>query len=116
MPYPHTAAVAHELSGGDQGLYQQLHDYALSCATPAYDYFQLKFYNDLKLPLDTFKTARFFNPTGVCELKPTSIHIEDLKVFPFLTLSVQNNLKAELPMHLSKVEGVPTEVLKSQWW
>ena len=81
---------------------------ALSFAKPACDYFQLNFYNDLK-PL-------YFYSARVCERKPTSSDIEDLKVFLFFTQLFGDNLKAEVPMYLSQAVGVPTEVLKVQWW
>ena len=116
MHYPNTAAVARKLSCYNQRVYQQMYDYALSCAKPAYDYFKLKFYNDLKVPMNAFKAARFFDPAKVYELKPTSTDIDDLKVFPFLTQPVLEGLKAELPLYLSKAEGVSTEMMKLQWW
>ena len=51
----------------------------------------------------------------MCELKPTSHDIDDLKVFPFFTQSLLEGLKAELPLYLSKVDGVSTEMIKLQW-
>ena len=35
-----------------------------------------------------------------------------LKVFPFFTQSTLEGLKAELPLYLSKADGVSTEVVK----
>ena len=61
------------------------------------------------------KLPDFFYPAKVCELKPTSTDIDDLKVF-FSTPSLLEGLKAELPLHLSKADGVSTEMIKSQWW
>ena len=58
----------------------------------------------------------FFHPARVRKFKPTSIDIKDLKAFPFFTQLIWDNLKADLPMYLSKAVGVFTEVLKSQWW
>ena len=48
----------------------------------------------------------FFYPANVCELKPTSTDIDDLKVFPFFTQSMLEGFKAELPLYLSKADGV----------
>ena len=50
------------------------------------------------------------------ELKPTSTDIDDLKVFPFFIHSILEDLKAELPLYLSKADGVSTEMIKLQWW
>ena len=98
---PMLLLFTHKPSGGSQRLYQQLYNYTLSCAKPAHDYFWLMFYNDLKLPLNTFKTDQFFFLIlpRVCEHKPTSIDIEDLKVFPFLTPLILDNLKAVVPKY-----------------
>ena len=40
----------------------QLLDYSKACVQPAYDYFYLKFINDLKPVLDAFKAAHLFSP------------------------------------------------------
>ena len=42
-----------------------------------------------------------------------STDIDDLKVFPFFTQSILERLKAELPLYLSKADGVST---KLQCW
>ena len=114
--YPNAAAVAHKLSYGNALVYQQMYSYGVSCAKPAYDYFKTKFYSDLKIPLSGFKAARFFDPVKVSELKPTSADIDDLKVFPFFLQSTLEGLKAELPLYLSKADGVSSEVVKLHWW
>ena len=58
-----------------------MYNYAVSCAKPVYDYLSLK------VPLSGFKAARFFDPVKVCELKPTSADINNLKVFPLFSQS-----------------------------
>ena len=57
----------------------------------------VKVYSDLKVPLNAFKRSPFFYPARVCELKPTNIDIEDLKVFLFFTLLIRDNMKIRLP-------------------
>ena len=42
---------------------QQLINYFKACVPPAYDYFHLKFNNDLKPVLDAFIAARLFSPS-----------------------------------------------------
>ena len=39
-----------------------------------------------------------------------------MKVFPFLTQSILEGLKAELPLYLLKADGVSTKIIKLQWW
>ena len=114
--YPNTAAVANKLSNGNPVLYQQLYDYALSCARPAYDYFRYKFDNDLKKAVSGFKAARFFDPVKVCELQPIGADIDDLKVFPFFTDTMIEGLKTELPTYLAKADDVSLDVVKTRWW
>ena len=38
--YPNANAVASRLSSGNPAIYQQMYDYCLACAAPAYDYFK----------------------------------------------------------------------------
>ena len=45
-----------------------------------------------------------------------STDIDDLKVFPLFTQSILEGLKAELPLYLSKADGVSTEMIKLQCW
>ena len=44
-----------------------------------------------------------------------STDIDDLKVFPFFTQSILEGLKAELPLYLSKADGVSTEMILQCW-
>ena len=43
------------------------------------------------------KHPHFVFPAQVCELKPSSIDIEDFKVFLFFTLLIPDNMEAGLP-------------------
>ena len=45
---------------------------------PAYDYFQQKFDNDLKVAVSIFKYARYFDPGKIGELKPFSSDVDNL--------------------------------------
>ena len=60
--------------------------YAENCVKPANDYFKEKFDNDLRSTVELFKTARYFSPSKVSELKPTSSDLNSLSIFPFLIL------------------------------
>ena len=53
--YPNVAAVVKVEANGNASHEQQLLDYSKACVLPAYDFFYLKFNNDLKPVLDFFK-------------------------------------------------------------
>ena len=61
--YLNVAAVAKAEANGNASREQQLFDYSKACVQPAYDYFYLKFNNDLKPVLDAFKAARLCSPS-----------------------------------------------------
>ena len=77
---------------------------------PAYNYFHLKFNNDLKPVLDAFKAARLFSPSKFHELKPSAADIDCLKAFPFLNSQPTiDGLKSEIPTYMAANEDVPTD-------
>ena len=87
---------------------------------PAYDYFHLKFNNDLKPVLDAFKAARLFSPSKFHELKPSAADIHCLKAFPFLNSQPTiDGLKSEIPTYMAASEDVPillTDINPVAWW
>ena len=87
---------------------------------PAYDYFHLKFNNDLKPVLDAFKAARLFSPSKFHELKPSAADIDCLKAFPFLNSQPTiDGLKSEIPICMAASEDVPrlpTDINPVAWW
>ena len=90
--------------------------YAKNCVAPAYDYFKEKFDKDLKPILDTFAAARYFAPSKIHELNPTTLDIESLRVFPFLNVdSIIDNLKLELPYYLAAAED-SYQSDPIEWW
>ena len=93
-----------------------MYDYCLSCAQPAFEYFKAKFHSDLQIQLNGFKAARLFDPVKVCELQPTGVDINDLKVFSFFAPPKLEGLKVELPVYLAKANGVSADIDKLQWW
>ena len=103
--YPNVAAVAKAEANGNASHEQQLLDYSKACVQPAYDYFYLKFINDLKPVLDAFKAARLFSPFKFHELKPSATDIDCLKAFPFLSpQETIDGLKMEIPMYMTASE------------
>ena len=92
-------------------------DYSKACVQPAYNYFYLKFNNDLKPVLDAFKAAHLFSPFKFRELKPSATDIDCLKAFPFLSSQETiDGLKMEIPMYMSASEDVSTEIDLIAWW
>ena len=61
--YPDVVAVAKSLASGNPTHEQLVAYYAKTCVEPAYNYFHLKFDNDLKTVLGGFKAAHYFSPS-----------------------------------------------------
>ena len=115
--YPNVLAVASSSSAGNLSHEQQLIAYAKNCAAPAYDYFREKFDNDLKPIVQAFKTARYFVPSKIHELNPTSLDIDSLTAFPFLNVnSIIDGLKSELPAYFTAAEDVSSGIDVIEWW
>ena len=111
--YPNAAAVAKAEANGNASHEQQLLDYSNACVQPAYDYFYLRFNNDLKpvFVLDAFEAARLFIPYKFHELKPSATDIDCLKAFPYLnSQETIDGLKMEIPMYMAASEDVSTEI------
>ena len=107
--YRNVAAVAKAEANGNASHEQQLLDYSKACVQPAYDYFYLKFNNDLKPVLNAFKAARLFSPFKFHESKHC------LKAFPFLSSQETiDGLKMEIPMYMAA--NVSTEIDLIAWW
>ena len=79
-------------------------------------YFKKKFDNDLKSVVNAFKAARYFSPSKVDELKPTAEDIDTLHSFPFLDITIIDNLKSELPKYMAAAEDVSSTVDVISWW
>ena len=87
---------------------------------PLYDYFHLKFNNDLKPVLDAFKAARLFSLSKFYELKPSAADIDCLKAFPVLNSQPTiDGLKSDIPTYMAASEDVPrlpTDINPVAWW
>ena len=98
--------------------YQQLRMlYSKACVQPVYDYFHLKFNNDLKPVLNAFKPARLFSPSKFHKLKPSAADIDCHKAFPFLdSQPTIDGLKSEIPTYMAVSEDVSTDINPVAWW
>ena len=114
--YPNLNAVARQLSQGSVTRENQLVAYGHACCAPAYAFFKAKFDEELRLNLFAFKTARYFSPTKVNELKPSATDLDTLSVFPFMTPNLIGDLKNELPKYLAEAEDISDQVDPLSWW
>ena len=118
--YPNDVAVVKAEAKGNATYEQQLINYSNACVQPAYDYFRLKFNNDLKPVLDAFKAVRLFSPSKFHELKPSAADIDCLKAFPFLNSQPTiDGMKSEIPTYMAASEDVPilpTDINPVAWW
>ena len=106
--YPNVVAVVKAEAKGNATHEQQIINYSKACVQPAYDYFHLKFNNDLKPVLDAFKAASLFSPSKFHELKPSAVDIDCLKAFQFLNSQPTiDGLKSEIPTYMAVSEDVP---------
>ena len=68
------------------------------------------------MTLELFKTARYFSPSKVSELKPTSSDLSSLSVFPCFDSEAIEGMKSELPTYLAAAEGVAPQCDHCEWW
>ena len=114
--HPNVTSVAKYLANGNTTNEQMLLKYAKNCVKPAYDYFKEKFDNDLRSTVELFKTARYFSPSKVSELKPTSSDLSSLSAFPCFDSEAIEGMKSELPTYLAAAEGVAQQFDPCEWW
>lgn len=77
-------------------------EYATQCSQPAKYYFEEKFdavNGELHAVVSPFKAAHLCSPPIVHEIKPTTVAVNQLEAFPFLSDNLEN-LKLELPIYI----------------
>ena len=104
------------LANGNSTNEQILVTYAENSVQPAYEYFKAKFDNVISNALQVFKTARYFSPSKISELKPTTSDLDPLQVFPFLDSEAIEGPKSELPHYLASAEDVSSQFDVLEWW
>ena len=115
--FPNLNGVADRLSQGQNASKQQLVAYGVLCVKPVFDYFVLKFRNELKPVVDAFKAAQLFLPHKVNYLRPDSSSVDSLKAFPFYQdNTLLDNLKVELPCYLSSAVDLGQDIDPLDWW
>ena len=118
--YPNVNAIARLESNGSITHENQLVKYAKSCIEPAYAYFYSKFQSpasDLTKAVSAFKAARYFSPSRINELRPSTTDIDTLMMeFPFVDSVKVECLKTELPRYLSAAEDLSPDYDVVQWW
>ena len=109
-------AVAKHLANGNTTNEQMLLKFQKNWVKPAYNYFKEKFNDDLWSTVELFKTARYFFPSKVSELKPTSSDLSSLSAFPCFDSEAIEEMKSELPTYLATAEGVTPQFNPCEWW
>ena len=114
--YPIVEAVSRSLSGGDTQLYEKWVQYAMDCIEPGLEYFGDAICGSLSNSMEIFKAARVFNPQKAVEMQPSATALDCLAVIPFLDALMLQNLKAELPIYLTKAADISPDCDPLQWW
>ena len=90
-------------------------EYARSCVQLGIIYINRQLEYSLKVSLQAFKTGRMFSPIKVYTMKPDNAMVDSLVAFPFITRTMINELKAELPTHIAKTVDVSSDVDPLEW-
>ena len=84
--------------------------YARQCIKPALDYYKEHLEADIMItPLQAFKAVRLFDLHYLNKVKPQSVALTTLLVFPFVTESLLSNLKQEFPLHVAAAEDISSD-------
>ena len=83
---------------------------------PGFDYLTHVFGTTLKDAVAAFKDARLFSPHKVQEMQLSAASVDSLTVFPFIDQLTLSNLKAELPVYITKTVDISPTVCPLQWW
>ena len=92
---PNVTAMAKEQGRGNPVQERQLQDYADACVKPAFEYFKVKFDQDLKPAMMAFKAARYFSPLNIKHIRPSLSDLNGLTVLPFFHSPMIEELKKE---------------------
>lgn len=114
--YPNVTALAQRFSCGNSVAMNQLIRYAQSCVKPGQQYFTAQLQQSLKGPLAAFKAARILSPHKVTEMQPVVSDVDQLSSFPFISSTVLDDLKAELPAYIAKADSVDSKYCVLRWW
>ena len=113
--YPIVEAVSRSLSGGDTQLHEKWVQYAMDCIEPGLEYFGDAICGSL-IKQEIFKAARVFNPQKAVEMQSSATSLDCLVVIPFLDAVMLQNIKAELPIYLTKAADISPDYDPLQWW
>lgn len=114
--YPNLSAIAGELSNGNTELQQQLEMYGKQCVQPSIKYYRERLEDSMKIPLKAFRAARIFLPSKVQEMKVDISSVDELAVYPFISSTTLEQLKAELPRYIASCEDVDPSYDVCKFW
>ena len=70
----------------------------------------------MSTPLNAFKAARIFDPHYLNKVKPQSVALTTLSVFPFVTESLLSDLKQEFPIYVAAAEDISSDCETVIFW
>ena len=114
--YPNVQAVVRNIAKSTE---QQLKwiKYARQCIKPALDYYKEHLQADIiSTPLKAFKVARLFDPHYLNKVKPQSVALTTLSVFPFVTEPLLSDLKQEFPLYVAAAEDISSDCETLMFW
>lgn len=89
--------------------------FAMSCTQPGLQYFTTQLSGSLSGPLEAFKAARLVNLQKVAEMMPTATDVNVLSSFPYVTDTMLDHLKSELPAYVARVANIGPEYSPLKW-
>ena len=114
--YPNVQAVVRNIAKTTE---QQLKwiKYARQCIKPALDYYKEHLQADIiSTHLKAFKAARLFDPHYLNKVKPQSVALTTLSVFPFVTEPLLSDLKQEFPLYVAAAEDISSDCETLMFW
>ena len=114
--YPNVQAVVRNIAKSTE---QQLKwiKCARQCIKPALDYYKEHLQADIiSTPLKAFKAARLFDPHYLNKVKPQSVALTTLSVFPFVTEPLLSDLKQEFPLYVAAAEDISFDCETLMFW
>ena len=113
--YPNLQGIVRSAFPGDLTSQHHWTVYAKHCMQSGIEYFQKRLGDDEVNPVKAFKAARFFSPSKMNEMQPTTNDIDQLQAFPFLLNDI-DQLKAEIPSYLAHAADVSSTIDTLRWW
>lgn len=114
---PNMQAIARTLGPGNPSIQQQWIQYGMNCVNGGIKYFQDKFSNDSRPPLNAFKAARLFSPSKVNDMQPLAADVDLLKCITVLNKDLTiAALEEELQAYVARTIDVSALINELEWF